>query len=363
MKLSKHCYAVIMAGGRGERFWPLSTSKHPKQLITLFGGKPLLRIAIDRLRGLIPPERILVITRAALVSATARIAPSLPKANIIGEPFGRDTTAACALASAIVKARDPDGLFCVLTADHVIRDIPQFQNTLRRSFDLARSSDVLITIGLTPSRPETGYGYIEAGSRGDVRGGVRFRKATRYVEKPDLATARKYVRSGRYFWNSGMFIWSVRSFQNALARFAPDFLAMADRLTSGARPPAFSRRLAREYRRIKRISVDYAVMEKADNIVMAIGAFDWDDVGSWPAVENHFAKDPAGNVLVGACQVLDAGHNIVVSGSRLTALIGVKDLVVIQSDKATLVCARNRSQDVREMARRLAAQRRFKALT
>lgn len=347
-------YAVILAGGKGERFWPLSTSKRPKQVLSLVGDKPLLAMAVDYLKGLIPPERILVITRADLAAVTRRAAPALPRANIIGEPFGRDTAAACALGCALVRARAPDGALCILTADHIVEDVPVFQRTLRAGFALALSDDVLITIGIKPTFPNTGFGYIEAGRPLARRKGIAFLKARRFVEKPDRKTAERYLKSGRFFWNAGMFIWSVESFQRALARHAPALRRLVDRVAAaGAKGLAAT--LRREYRGLEKISVDYAIMEKSANIVMARGAFRWDDVGSWPALANHFGKDWAGNVLLGNCQAMDSTGNLVVSQERLTALIGVKDLVVVQAGGATLVCARNRAQDVKKMVQLLTA--------
>jgi len=346
-----NAYAVIMAGGRGERFWPLSTSRTPKQLLSLFGGKPLVRVAAERLTGLIPPDRILIITGSDIAGATARAVPFIPRANVIAEPFGRDTAAAVALAAAVVRSRQPDGVFAVLTADHIIAKPGVFLKILGASLRMAGSSDSLITIGITPAFPSTGFGYIEAGSStGRGRGtAALFRKALRFVEKPDLQTAEKYVKSGRYFWNSGMFIWSVSAIRNALRQHVPHLCDMSERLEKSAGTSRFAAVLKREYSRLDKISIDYAVMEKARNILMIPGDFGWDDVGSWAAVGNHFNEDASGNAVVGALEVLDSRGNTVVSQDRLTALIGVNDTVVIHAAGATLVCARERAQDVKKM--------------
>lgn len=346
-------YAVIMAGGKGERFWPLSTSRHPKQVLSLFGGKSLMAMAVERLEGLIPPERVIVITGTDLIGATCEAAPELPRENVIGEPFGRNTAAVCALASAIVKARNPDGAFCILTADHIITDVDLFQATLQEGFDIAMAGNVLITIGIKPFFPSTGFGYIEAAEVLDHKGNVEFLKAKRFVEKPDLKTAEKYLRTGNFCWNSGMFIWSVESFQKALADHCPQLLNMANHMTSVVGTPDFDLRLAEEYGKLEKISIDYAIMEKADNIVMARGAFGWDDVGSWTAFENHFGRNSTNNVVIGTCEAIDSEANVIVSEDRLTALIGVSDLVVVQSEKATLVCAKDRAQDVKKMVKLL----------
>jgi mannose-1-phosphate guanylyltransferase len=353
MSMTGGKYAVILAGGRGERFWPLSTSKRPKQLLSLVGERSLLAQAVDRLQGLIPPERVYVITNEDLVEASCLAAPELPAENIVGEPFGRDTAAAAALGAALVKAKDPSASFCVLTADHIIGDLDRYRATLDQGLDLAQREDVLITIGIQPAEPSTAYGYIEATQERVAAAGVQFLKADRFVEKPDADTAKGYVDSGRFFWNSGMFIWSVRALQSALARHRPALAEMIDRLVPTVGTSEFLPALAGEYEALEKISIDYALMEKADNILMARGTFAWDDVGSWPALENHFAADEDGNITIGDSAAVDAAGNIVYSKGRLTALIGVQDLVVVQAEEVTLICPRERAQDIKKMVEKL----------
>ncbi len=357
-----NAFAVIMAGGRGERFWPLSTSKRPKQVLSLIGGKPLIQIAVEHVEGVIPPERVIVITSGDLVGVTAEAAPRLPPENIVGEPFGRDTAAACALASAIVEARCPGGVFCILTADHIMGDLDIFRQTIAGGLTLAADRDILMTIGINPTFPSTGYGYIETSDVIDTDGEVEFRRALRFVEKPERERAEEYLATGRYFWNSGMFMWSVAAFQKALAKFAPELLAMAKRMQPLDRTDGFDAALEEEYGKLDKISVDYAVMEKSDNIVMARGTFRWSDVGAWPALEEHFPPDDDSNVLVGHCESLDSTGNIVVSDERLTALIGVHDVVVVQARDATLICTRESAQDVKRMVGHLKERGKYEEL-
>jgi len=345
----KNEFAVIMAGGKGERFWPLSTSRRPKQVLSIVGGKPLISIAVERLGGLIKPDNVFVITTASLVPAIRAVVPGVPRANIIGEPVGRDTAAAVALASAVVRSRSPDGVFCILTADHLIGPRKVFQETIRNCLQKAAMEDVLITIGIEPKCPSTGYGYIEAGHGGKAVGKTGFLKALRFVEKPDLKTAERYLTSGKYFWNSGMFAWSVTAIQNALLKHRSVLYRMARRIEPVVGTSRFNAVLAREYGRLEKISVDYAVMEKARNILMAKCNFDWDDVGSWAAIENHFKKDGDGNVRIGKCESIDSRGNIVVAGNRLTGLIGVDDLIVVQAENATLVCRKDKAEDVKKL--------------
>lgn len=342
-------FAVIMAGGKGERFWPLSTSKHPKQLLALVGDKPLIAQAVDRLEGLVPPENVFVVTNAELVEATRAAAPLLPPENIVGEPIGRDTAAAVACGGALVKARDEEGVFAVLTADQVMGDLDVFSATLRGGMDLAEQNDILVTIGIEPNYPSTGFGYIESGDTFKAVECVEFRKALRFVEKPDENTATDYVKSGRFYWNSGMFIWSIPSLEKAFGAHCPEMLALMDTLTGYAKDGKIVEGMDATYPDLGKISVDYALMEKADNIVMACGTFAWDDVGSWPALESHFEQDDDGNTRIGQVETLNADGNIVFSKDRLTAVIGVKDLVVVQAEGVTLVCPKDRAQDIKQM--------------
>ncbi len=342
-------YAVIMAGGRGERFWPLSTSKQPKQLLALVGDKPLIAQAVDRLEGLVPPENVFVVTNADLIDATRAAAPLLPPENIVGEPIGRDTAAAVACGGALVKARDENGVFAVLTADQVMGDLDVFVATLKGGMDLAEQNDILVTIGIKPTYPATGFGYIESGDDFQTAEQVEFRKADRFVEKPDESTAAEYVASGKFFWNSGMFIWSVPALEKAFGVHCPEMLELMSTLTGYAKDGKIIEGMDATYPSLGKISVDYALMEKADNIVMACGTFYWDDVGAWPALESHFEQDDDGNTRIGQVEALDAGGNIILSKDRLTAVIGVEDLIVVQAEGVTLVCPKDRAQDIKKM--------------
>lgn len=347
-------YAVILAGGKGQRFWPLSTSRRPKQLLDLVHGKPLVTLSVERLQGLIPPERIFVITGGELEEAIREAAPGLPPDNVVGEPVGRDTAPAVALGMALVSRHDPDAVFCILTADHVIGHEAQFHQNVRDSFALARSRDCLITFGIPPAFASTGFGYIECGDPVEGPGSTEFFHARRFVEKPRKEVAEGYLIEGNYFWNSGMFVWSVSALAAALRRHRPDLHAMAERIKEVAGTPAFAPALNEAYAKLDAVSVDYALMEHADNIVMAKASFEWDDIGAWSAVAKYLPADPEGNNCRGACELLESANNIVVSeGNRLTALIGVKDLVVVQARNATLICARDAVQKVKAMVERL----------
>ena len=357
--MNKHFFAVILAGGKGERFWPLSTSRMPKQLLSLVGGKPLLAQAVDRLHGLIPPSHVFVITNKDLVAATRKATPTLPVKNIIGEPFGRDTAAAIAAGAALVKHRDPKGVFCVLTADHIMGNIPLFQRTLKACLARALHEHVLITIGIKPRDPNTGYGYIEAETRYRTVSGIRFCRARRFVEKPNLRKAKKYFDAGNYYWNSGMFAWSVATIEKAFRKHRPALFDLVNKLVKVAGKPQFDQELRRGYQPLEKISIDFALMEKADNIVMARGVFPWDDVGSWTALEDHIPRNHEGNVLVGTCESVHAHNNIVLSNDRLTALVGVRDLIVVQAMGVTMICPKDRAQDVKKLVEKLKSSGRY----
>lgn len=342
-------YAVIMAGGKGERFWPLSTSKQPKQLLALVGNKPLIAQAVDRLDGLVAPENVFVVTNADLVDATRKAAPLLPPENIVGEPIGRDTAAAVACGGALVKAKDENGVFAILTADQVMGDLDVFKATLTGGMNLAEQNDVLVTIGIQPTYPATGFGYIDSGETFGSAEGVEFRKAERFVEKPDETMAAEYLKTGRFYWNSGMFIWSVKSLEKAFGAHCPEMLELMNTLTGYAIEGNIVAGMDATYPTLGKISVDYALMEKASNIVMACGTFYWDDVGAWPALESHFEQDERDNTNIGQVETLDANGNIIYSKDRLTAVIGVSDLVVVQAEGVTLVCPKDRAQDIKKM--------------
>ena len=358
----KDRYAVILAGGAGERFWPMSTARRPKQFLSIPGGQPLICAAVERITKLIPPRQVFIITRKSLVGMVRRVLPDFPAKNIIGEPCGRDTAAAVALGAGLVKRENPAAAFCVLTADHLIKDREIFLKTLSAAFKLALASDYLITIGIKPSFPSAGFGYLEAAQKLKPAGKTTFLKVKRFVEKPDLATARKYLKTGKFYWNSGMFIWSVPALEEAISKYRPQLAALVRKASAASGRGSFGKILKKEYARLEKISVDYALLEKAGNIVMAKSGFRWDDVGSWAALESHCEKDARNNVIVGNGEVYDAAGNIVVAEDGMLALVGVRDLVVVRSGAAVLVCAKEKAQDVKKMVALMKSSRKYKGI-
>ena len=348
-------FVVIMAGGRGERFWPQSRHRTPKHLLPIVGSQPMLTQTVDRVLGVAPKENIFVITTQAQLEGVRAVCPGLPLANIVAEPMGRDTAAATGLAMLLVKQRDPQAAFAMLPADHVIHDTAEYARLLGTAFAAAESADVLVTIGIKPTVPETGFGYIQQSGPWKTLGGHAVMAVKRFVEKPDRATAEAYLASGEYFWNAGMFVWRVPVVEAAFQQHAPQLSAGLAQLESAARTDGnWSAALAALYPTLPKISVDYALMEKSTNVVVVPATFDWDDVGAWPAIAKHFTPDAAGNVLRGLAMVEGGRDNIVVStDGHLTAVVGAEGLVVVHTPDVTLVCPKARAQEIKALLKRL----------
>ena len=369
---NKDRFVIIMAGGRGERFWPISREKTPKQLIKLLGKTSFLQQAVANILPIVPLKNIFIITNAVQAPEVRKQLPKLPKDNVVAEPVGRDTCAAVTLGAALVGARSTKGVMAVLPADHVIPDAKKFQQVLSDAFDVAASGQVIVTIGIKPNEPATGYGYIQTGAVlpspvGGKKCKTTFFKAERFVEKPDLVTAEKYVASGEYRWNAGMFVWSFVTVTNSLEQHQPEMFAACQRWFKAAAVPAkLNRVLAKEYPEIKKISIDYALMEKAQNVVVADGAFEWDDLGAWPALSRHIKQDAEGNAAVAELIHVDSARNIVFDARTKNrtpiALVGLRDTIIVQTDDAVLVADKGQAQKIKELVKKLAADAKLKKL-
>ncbi len=365
-------FVIIMAGGRGERFWPVSREKTPKQLITLLGGRSFLQQAVDRVLPVVPMKNIFIITNAVQAPTVAKQLPKLPKENIIAEPMGRDTCAAVTLGAALVGARSTTGVMAVLPADHVIPEDKKFQTVLSDCFDLASRGQAIVTIGIKPTEPATGYGYIHLGNELPVPPGAKkykttFCKAERFVEKPNYEKALEYVNSGQYRWNAGMFIWSFVTVTEGLQKHQPEMYAACQRWFDAAKSPArLNKVLAKEYPDVKKISIDYALMEHAQNVVCAAGDFEWDDLGAWTALARHLKADPEGNCAVADFIHVDAARNIIFDARTKNrtpiAVVGLRDSILVQTDDAVLLAHKSQSQKVKELVKKLAEDPRLKKL-
>jgi len=370
---TKDRFVIIMAGGRGERFWPLSREKTPKQLLSLLGGRSLLQQAVDRVLPLVPAKNILIITNEAQAPEVRKQLPKVPKQNVIAEPVGRDTCAAVTLGAALVGARSTTGVMAVLPADHVIPEEKKFQQVLGDAFDLASRGQAIITIGIKPHGPETGYGYIRVGEGLPPPQGVKaykttFFRAEQFVEKPDFDKALEYVGSGQYRWNAGMFIWSFVTITEGLQKHQPEMYETCQRWFKVANNPAkLNKVLAREYPDLKKISIDYALMEHAQNVLVADGSFEWDDLGSWAALSRHLKADAEGNCAVGDFIHVDGARNIIFDArtkDRRTpiAVVGLRDSILVQTDDAILLAHKKQAQKVKELVKKLAEDPKLKKL-
>jgi mannose-1-phosphate guanylyltransferase len=347
-------YGVIMAGGAGTRLWPMSRAARPKQLLEVVGGRSLLQLAFDRLRTVLPAEAIWVCTGAAHREAVLANLPELLPANLLGEPCGRDTANAVGLPAAVLHEQDPDAVMAVVSADHVIEPVEVFADRLEAAFELAESQkSALVTLGIVPTGPQTGFGYIE---RGPELGNGGFRVSA-FKEKPDAATAQSYVDSGRYYWNSGMFVWRADTVLNELASYLPDSRAGLARIAEAEPGPRREEVLAEVYPTLPKISIDYAVMEpaaagrgSAEVFVVELGV-DWLDVGSWPALGSTVDSDAAGNRAQATTLLVDSAGNIVVSDDpeHLIAAVGLRDMIVVHTGDVTMICPKAEAERVKHL--------------
>jgi mannose-1-phosphate guanylyltransferase len=370
-KLSAH--AVILAGGRGTRFWPRSRTRTPKQLLNIVGTTTMLQQTVERWRPLIPTERIWSVTNAEQAIAMRQQLPAPARKRVIPEPLGRNTAAAIALAAIHVrKAAKGDALMAVLPADHFIGEPDRYRQIVRAALEVAHEQGRMVVLGIPPTRPETGFGYIERGTQSFRADGFEVFPVRRFTEKPELAIAKEYVASGNYQWNAGMFFWRVSTFLDALKQFLPITYAAVESLSAHIGKRSYQSQLERIYPKLENISVDYAILEKAasasenstteSNRVFVIPAdIGWSDIGSWDAVYDLLAKHAGENILAGPGQTLDAEGNFVWSPGKFVAAVGVHNLVVVETSDALLICSRDRAQDVSKIVKSL-EQRKLKRL-
>lgn len=364
---SPELHALVLAGGSGTRFWPWSRKGYPKQFLALDGRETLIASTFSRLDGWIDPGNRWVLTRADLVETVSGALPDLPQRQILGEPEGRDTAPALALGALRVAIENPDALLLVLPSDHHIADPEAFRQTVDRAVRALEANDGLHTFGVTPTEPATGFGYIERGDETDTPGCFSVRG---FREKPDLETAERFLAAGNYLWNAGIFLWRASTFLEELARTATDFTEGLSRLR-GALQAGDEAAVAAAFRLLPKTSIDYALLEHSDCVRVVEATFPWNDVGTWEAVGNLRAEgtDAAGNVLDQGALAIDSSDSVVIqAGERIRAerasgerdraivLLGVEDLLVVETDDALLVCPRNRAQEVRAVVEALERQ-------
>ncbi len=346
--------AVIMAGGRGERFWPKSRNATPKQFLSLTkDGETMIQKTVKRLLPIVEAEDIYIVTNAAYTDLVHDQLPDIPKENILAEPCARNTAPCIAFAAAVINRKYEDAVMLVLPSDHLIGYEEIYINTLKKAIKAAEKGKRLVTIGITPEYPETGYGYINFGEeKGDVYAVERF------VEKPDLATAKEYLASGRYLWNSGMFVWKISSIMLNLKALMPDIYEGAVRIGEAFGTPQFTDVLVKEFTAFRSESVDFGIMEKAKHIYTIPGSFGWDDVGSWLAVERINETDDDKNYIDGDVITIDSKRTTICGGKRLIAAVGTRDIIIVDTDDVILVCSKNNTQDVKKVIAQLKEQER-----
>lgn len=360
-------YACIMAGGSGERFWPMSRQRTPKQLTKLFGDTTLIEDTVNRLQGVVRRDNIFVLTNKVQLEATRAALPMLPPEQVVAEPAKRDTAPAAALGVALVRSRDPKGVMALLSSDALVHDATTFKAQLAVALADAATRGSLITFGIKPTYASTAFGYLQLGpDYGEKLGRFGIRKVSQFVEKPDAKTAQQYIQSNQFLWNAGMFVWSIDAFlaevdrkAPVLAKFIKEFPAAHPTVGSGQKMSPGTRTAAELYIEERfpslepKTSLDYAIMEKSSAVDVMEAKFDWDDVGLWTALPKHLPPDPSGNTIRGASTTVASTNNIIVSNGRLIALCGVKDLVVVETADAVLVCHRDAVQNIKQIVQQL----------
>lgn len=357
---STHTYAVIMAGGIGTRFWPQSRKKKPKQFQNVFGQTTLIQETVARLSGVIPPERCLIVTNERYVELVQQQLPRVPSENILAEPISRNTAPCITYAARVLHDRDPGSTMVVLPSDHVIKHVGAFHKVLHAAIQKAQEPGALVTIGITPTHPATGYGYIQHDRQigSDLSDDIRPHPVRTFAEKPDLETAERFLDSGDFLWNSGMFIWRADSIITNVEQLLPSLHDAFAKITA----TASEHDITHAFQESPSISIDYGVMERAHNVFVVPGSFGWSDVGDWQAVYDQSEKDQHGNAVHGEVLLEGSSRCYVQALDKLIVLIGMQDTVVVESSDAILICKRDKSQKVKEVVNYLQAHQQEKYL-
>lgn len=351
MRTENNLSIVIMAGGAGTRFWPLSTEKRPKQFLKLFGDRSLLQKSYDRVASLLPPERILVLTSSSFTDIVKEQLPEIPEENIIGEPMRRDTAAAVALAALLCKKRFGNTVTGIMTADHIIEPVELFQKTFLSAAKAAAKEPALYTIGIEPNYPATGFGYLECSSEIAEDEGIKHYHLKQFKEKPDISTARSYLKSGTFLWNSGMFVWQTDAILSAFEEHLPAHLRHLEAAVEAEGKVGWIKALKEGFEAMEKISIDFAIMEKAEDVRTVAASFSWSDVGGWLALEEFLPSDDNGNCKSCSLETFDAASNLVFSedNEETVALVGVSNLIVVRAGSRTLIVDKEKAEDIKKL--------------
>ncbi len=346
-------YCVIMAGGSGTRFWPRSREERSKQFLTIFGQKSLMESTLKRYSTMVPWKDTYIVTKKSQKEELEKHRLDVPEENLIYEPFGRNTAPCIGLAALVVEKRDPDGVMIVSPSDHLIQAKKNFKRTILAGVQLAEEKDGMVTIGIKPDRPSTGYGYIQVHQDIGTVDGMKAFSIKTFAEKPNLATARRFLKSGDFYWNSGIFIFRVSCFMKEVKAHLPDLFDGLQEIKKHMGKPNYEDVLQNVYQQIPNISIDYGIMEKTSHVYLIRGDFGWNDLGSWDQVYKLSPKDSDGNVVVGDAMLVDVKNSYVYNSKGIVAVLGLEDVVVVHEGGATLVCRRDRAEDVKLIVDRL----------
>lgn len=358
MNVNDNIYAVILAGGGGTRLWPKSRKKTPKQFLKLVGKETMIQLTANRIAKLIPWERIIVVTNQMHADEVKQQLPEVPQSNILLEPKKKDTALAMLVGAAYAKSLDPNAVIINCASDHIVTDTNEFLKVMKAAANIASDGEYLIAIGITPTRPATGFGYIKIGEDlKKINQGLNLFKVESFTEKPNEPTARAFISTGKYFWNANMYVWSATAIMDAFSKHAPDTYALTKDLPS-KNAQDFQKSLEDIYDKAESISIDYAISEKADNLALIPGDFGWNDLGDWKVVYDLETKDLAGNVIVSDAEsahtlAVNSQNNLIHVNDRLVALVGVDDMIIIDTDEILMIAPKNRSQEVKKLVDRL----------
>ncbi len=342
-------YAVIMAGGIGSRFWPKSRKATPKQFLNVFGRATMIQNTVARLQGIVPPERCFIVTHERYIEQTRQQLPAVPEENILAEPISRNTAPCIAYAAVTLRAIDPDATMIVLPSDHLIENVRKYHEVLHVAIDKAEEPGALVTIGIMPTHPETGYGYIQFDGASEIPEAPVAYPVKTFAEKPNLPTAERFIESGDFLWNSGMFIWKAATILDEMNTHLPDAIEAFAPLESALGKPDERDVLLNAFQSCPRISIDYGVMERAEHVYVVPGSFGWNDVGDWRAVYGLSEKNEHGNAIQGNVIMQDSSRCLVQGQDRLIALVGMHDAIVVDTDDAVLVCNKESAQLVKHV--------------